>query len=71
MDKKKLSYMDDGYLESIPKPEIIEVVIEGFPSVWKVVYKTRLDWFVGSNDTCYSTKSEALSIAACNLDPLH
>lgn len=66
MEKIPSDYDEFG---KIPQPQIIEIKREGLPSLWKVFYETRLHWFIGSNDTLYETKSEALGIAACNFDP--
>jgi hypothetical protein len=69
MENKAPPYDGLAYLKTIPEPQIIEIKREGLPSLWKVSYEKRLDWFIGSEDALYETKSEALGIAACNFDP--
>jgi hypothetical protein len=53
----------------IPEPQIVEVKRDGLPSLWKIVYETRLHWFIGSEDALYESESDAWSIADCNFDP--
>ncbi len=69
MENKAPLYDGLAYLRSIPQPQIIEVKREGLPSLWRVFYEKRLDWFVGAEDALYKTEGEALEVASFNLDP--